>query len=159
MTHFDRRYSWPLAERCLLSSHWSMLHQSINEHLFARVFVHVHITSHRVCILIHSNFRTSSVRRRSRDLSGMTSNADTIKLIVRTANDKHSDFELQLSPHATVHDLKEQIAFNHPTKPVSAGLILGHFFIFNCRNPAINVWSSLVNCWAIPMCFSKFYSR
>jgi hypothetical protein len=43
---------------------------------------------------------------------------ESIKLIIRTANNKYDDFYLELSPLLTVYDLKQKIASNHPTKPV-----------------------------------------
>ena len=49
----------------------------------------------------------------------MASTSETIKLIIRTANNKYADFELELSLLANVYDLKQKITLNHPTKPVS----------------------------------------
>jgi len=43
---------------------------------------------------------------------------ETIKLIIRTANNKYADFNLELSSLLTVYDLKQKITLNHPTKPV-----------------------------------------
>ena len=48
----------------------------------------------------------------------MASINETIKLIIRTANNKHADFNLELSPLLSVYDLKQKITLNHPTKPV-----------------------------------------
>ncbi len=49
----------------------------------------------------------------------MASTSETIKLIIHTANNKHADFNLELSLLSTVYDLKQKITLNHPTKPVS----------------------------------------
>jgi hypothetical protein len=49
----------------------------------------------------------------------MASTSETIKLIIRTANNKHADFNLELSLLSTVYDLKQKITLNHLTKPVS----------------------------------------
>jgi hypothetical protein len=43
---------------------------------------------------------------------------EKIKLIIRTANNKYSDFHIEISPLLTVYDLKQNITLNHPTKPV-----------------------------------------
>jgi hypothetical protein len=48
----------------------------------------------------------------------MAFTTETIKLIIRTANNKHADFNLELSSLLTVYDLKQKIALDHPTKPV-----------------------------------------
>ncbi len=48
----------------------------------------------------------------------MASNNETIKLIIRTANNKYPDFELEISSLLTVYDLKQKLTLNHPTKPV-----------------------------------------
>ena len=48
----------------------------------------------------------------------MATSNDTITLIIRTANNKYADFNLELPLLLTVYDLKQKIALNHPTKPV-----------------------------------------
>jgi hypothetical protein len=48
----------------------------------------------------------------------MTSTNETIKLIIRTANNKYADFNLELSSLLSIYDLKQKITLNHPTKPV-----------------------------------------
>ena len=48
----------------------------------------------------------------------MASTNESIKLIIRTANNQHADFNLELLPSSTVYDLKEKITVQHPTKPV-----------------------------------------
>jgi len=48
----------------------------------------------------------------------MASTNETIKLIIRTANNKYADFDLEISSLFTVYDLKQKITLNHPTKPV-----------------------------------------
>ncbi|CAF1136522.1 unnamed protein product [Adineta ricciae] len=48
----------------------------------------------------------------------MATSNDTITLIIRTANNKYADFNLELSLLLTVYDLKQKIALNHPTKPI-----------------------------------------
>ncbi|CAF3934650.1 unnamed protein product, partial [Adineta steineri] len=48
----------------------------------------------------------------------MATNNETIKLIIRTANSKSEDFDLELSSLSTIYDLKQQITLNHPTKPI-----------------------------------------
>ncbi|CAF4942445.1 unnamed protein product [Rotaria sp. Silwood1] len=48
----------------------------------------------------------------------MASLNESIKLIIRTTNNKYVDFVLELSPLLTVYDLKQKITLNHPTKPI-----------------------------------------
>lgn len=48
----------------------------------------------------------------------MASSSEVIKLIIRTANNQHADFELELLSALTIYDLKEKITAQHPTKPV-----------------------------------------
>jgi hypothetical protein len=48
----------------------------------------------------------------------MATTNEVIKLIIRTANNKYADFDLELSPLLTVYDLKQTITINHPTKAV-----------------------------------------
>ncbi|UJR15211.1 hypothetical protein I4U23_002170 [Adineta vaga] len=48
----------------------------------------------------------------------MATNNDTIKLIIRAASNQYADINLELSPLLTVHDLKQKIMLNHPTKPI-----------------------------------------
>ncbi|CAF3262157.1 unnamed protein product [Rotaria sp. Silwood2] len=48
----------------------------------------------------------------------MASSNESITLIIRTTNNKYADFFLELSPLLTVHDLKQKITLNHPTKPI-----------------------------------------
>lgn len=63
----------------------------------------------------------------------MASTNESIKLIIRTANNQHADFDLELIPSATVYHLKEKITIHHPTKPVSlelTGMFACGFFAF-----------------------------
>ncbi|CAF1410346.1 unnamed protein product [Rotaria sordida] len=48
----------------------------------------------------------------------MASSSESIKLIIRTTNNKYADFVLEISPLLTVLDLKQKITLNHPTKPI-----------------------------------------
>lgn len=48
----------------------------------------------------------------------MASANETVQLIIRTANNKYADFNLELSSLLSVYDLKQKIMLNHPTKPV-----------------------------------------
>ncbi|CAF5073193.1 unnamed protein product, partial [Rotaria magnacalcarata] len=48
----------------------------------------------------------------------MASANESIKLIIRTTNNKYADFLLELPPLITVYDLKQKITLNHPTRPV-----------------------------------------
>jgi hypothetical protein len=48
----------------------------------------------------------------------MAGTNESIKLIIRTANNKYADFSLELSSLLTVYDLKERITLIHPTKPI-----------------------------------------
>jgi hypothetical protein len=43
---------------------------------------------------------------------------ETVKLIIRTTNNKYTDFSIELSSFLSVYHLKENITINHPTKPV-----------------------------------------
>ena len=71
--------------------------------------------SERVCfLLLLSVVRIGFLRFE------MASTSETIKLMIRTANNQHADFELELPLAATVYDLKQQITVNHPTKSVSS---------------------------------------
>lgn len=47
----------------------------------------------------------------------MSTTNDFLQLIIRTANNKHADLEIQIPSIQTVFDLKQQIQLNHPTKP------------------------------------------
>lgn len=48
----------------------------------------------------------------------MASVNESIKLIIRATNNRYADFDLELLPSSTVYDLKQNIALNHPAKPV-----------------------------------------
>jgi len=67
----------------------------------------------------------------------MASTNETIKLVIRLANNKYSDFNLELSSLLTVYDLKQKIALNHPTKPVrkTKYLFIKNYLFFNFKIP------------------------
>lgn len=48
----------------------------------------------------------------------MNSTNNLLQLIIRTANNKHVDLQIHISPVQTVLDLKQKIQLDHPTKPV-----------------------------------------
>ena len=77
---------------------------------------HYHHTKTEKFLIVHGE---ALFRFRHVITGEVSANTDeTIKLIIRTANNKHADFELELSPSATIYELKRKITVNHPTKPV-----------------------------------------
>ena len=79
----------------------------------AHACVYVCVDGNNVYYFFSWHFREIASERRR-----MASTNEPIKLIIRTANNQHADFELELLPLLTVYDLKQKITTHHPTKSV-----------------------------------------